>query len=83
MATRSIKTTVTFAHPFSLSDIDGTQPAGTYRLVTDEEEISGLSFVGFRRIATSLHVPAISASGASEVFEVDPVELAAALAADG
>ncbi len=83
MVTRSTKTTITFARPFRLSDVDGPQPAGTYRLVTDEEEISGLSFVGFRRIATSLHVPAISASGLSQVFQVDPVELAAALASDG
>ncbi len=82
MVTRSTKTTITFAHPFRLSDVDGPQPAGTYRLVTDEEEISGLSFVGFRRIATSLHIPAISASGSSQVFHVDPVELAAALASD-
>ncbi len=83
MVTRSTQTTITFANPFTLSDVEGAQPAGTYWLVTDEEEISGLSFIGFRRIATSLHVPAISASGSSQVFQVDPVELAAALAADG
>lgn len=83
MAIRTTKTTVTFAHPFKLSDVDGVQPAGTYQLVTDEEEISGSSFTGYRRIATSLHLPAISMRGASEVFEIDPVELAAALAADG
>ena len=82
MGTRSTKTTITFAHPFTLSDVDGAQPAGTYRLVVDEEEISGLSFVGFRRIATLLHVPAMSASGSSQVYQVDPVELAAALASD-
>jgi len=83
MSTRTTDTTITFEHAFTLSSVDGAQPAGTYRLVTDEEEISGVSFIGFRRIATSLYVPAISASGLSvQVFQVDPAELAAALAAD-
>lgn len=83
MSTRTIETTITFEHAFTLSSVDGTQPAGTYRLVTDEEEISGVSFVGYRRLATSLHLPAISASGSSvQVFQVDPAELTAALASD-
>ncbi|MGP8232283.1 MAG: hypothetical protein ACLQL2_06400 [Methylovirgula sp.] len=83
MSTRTTETTVTFEHPFTLSSVDGAQPAGTYRLITDEEEISGLSFIGFRRVATSLYVPAASAPGSSvQVFQVDPAELAAALASD-
>jgi len=83
MSTRTTETTITFAHAFTLSSVDGTQPPGTYRLVTDEEEISGASFIGFRRIATSLYVPAISASRSSaQVFQVDPAELAVALASD-
>jgi hypothetical protein len=83
MSTRTTETTITFEHPFTLSSVDGAQPAGTYRLVTDEEDISGVSFVGFRRIATSLYLPAISASGSSvQVFQVDPAELAVALASD-
>jgi len=83
MSTRTTETTITFEHAFTLSSFDGTQPAGTYRLLTDEEEILGVSFIGFRRIATSLYVPAISASGSSvQVFQVDPAELAVALASD-
>jgi hypothetical protein len=31
---------------------DSKLPAGTYRLVTEEEEIPALSFVAFRRTAT-------------------------------
>jgi hypothetical protein len=46
MAVRTTETTVTFRHPFTLTSLDGPQPAGTYRLVTDEEEILGLSFLG-------------------------------------
>lgn len=83
MSGRSLETTVTFLHPFSLSAIDGEQPAGTYRLVTDEEEILGLSFLAFQRIATMLHLPAISTVGqAAQVYRIDPVELAAKLEAD-
>jgi hypothetical protein len=40
---RTIETMVTFRHPFGLAAMEATQPAGTYRLVTEEEEIPGLS----------------------------------------
>jgi hypothetical protein len=59
MADRTTETTVTFKHPFSLTSLDSRQPAGTYRLVMDEEEILGLSFLAFRRTATMLHIPAL------------------------
>jgi hypothetical protein len=66
-----------------LSAFDDPQPAGTYRLVVDEEEIVGLSFIAYRRTATMLHTPAISIdSGRRRVVEVDPRELANALDAD-
>ena len=83
MATRSKETTLTFSKAFALSDVDRPLPAGTYRVVVDEEQIPGLSFVAFRRIATMLHVPAISTpAGSVEMFLVNADELAAALAAD-
>jgi hypothetical protein len=84
VATRTTETTITFRRPFSLTAIDGLQPAGTYRLVTDEEEILGLSFLALRRTATMLHTPAVStsSSGRTQVFLVDHVELAAALEED-
>lgn len=66
-----------------LSALEARQPAGTYRLVVDEEEIPGLSFLAYRRTATMLHIPAISVqSGRHQVVEVDPEDLAAALTAD-
>lgn len=84
MSTRTTEASVTFCRPFTLTALDGLQPAGTYRLVTDEEQIPGLSFVAFRRLATLLHLPADPAPGATrQVVNVDPAELAAALAADG
>jgi hypothetical protein len=80
--TRSIETTVTFRRPFTLAALDGVQPAGTYRLV-EEEEIAGLSFVAFRRVATLLHVPANPAPGDTcQVVVILPDDLAEALAAD-
>jgi hypothetical protein len=83
MATRSKETTLTFSNAFALSDVDRPLPAGTYRVVVDEEDIPGLSFLAFRRIATMLHVPAISTPGGPvEIFLVNPDELAAALEAD-
>ena len=81
---RSIETTVTFHRPFTLPPFDGPQPAGTYRLVTDEEEIQSLSFLAFQRVATMLHVPALSLpdDGHQRVVVIDPLDLAAALEAD-
>nr|WP_299938300.1 hypothetical protein [uncultured Nitratireductor sp.] len=83
MTVRTTDTKVTFRQPFMLSSLDVRQPAGTYRLVIDEEEIFGLSFLAYRRTATMLHIPAISIkSSRHQVVEVDPEELAAALDAD-
>ena len=83
MADRVTETTITFKHPFTLVSVGDPQPAGTYRVMTDEEEVLGLSFLAFRRVATMLHMPAISvSSGTSQVVRIDPDELAAAQEAD-
>ena len=83
MSTRSTETTLTFSKAFALSEVDRPLLAGTYRVVVDEEEIPGLSFLAFRRTATMLHIPALSAlGGPNEMFLVNPDELAAVLEAD-
>jgi hypothetical protein len=83
MTTRTHETTVTFSRAFALSEVDRPLPAGTYRIVVDEEDIPGLSFLAFRRTATMLHLPALSAPGGrGEMFLVNPDELTAALEAD-
>jgi hypothetical protein len=83
MAVRTIETTVTFRHSFRLAVLDKPQPAGTYRVVTEEEEIEGLSFVAFRRTATLLHLPALSIAGNThQVVNVDPLEWAAIVETD-
>jgi hypothetical protein len=83
MSIRTTETKVTFHRPFTLAALDGSQPAGTYRLVVEEEQIPGLSFVAFRRVATLLHVPADPVPGGTrQVVSVLPGELAEAVAAD-
>lgn len=80
MTVRTNETTVTFQRPFKLRPFNGQQPAGTYRLVTEEEQILGLSFLAYQRTATMLHVAA--ADGSHQVFMIDPAELATAQEAD-
>jgi hypothetical protein len=83
MTIRTTETEVTFRRPFLLAALGHTQPAGTYRLIVEEEEIPGLSFVAYRRVAALLQVPADPAPGAvRQVVPVQPDELADALAAD-
>ena len=53
-------------------------PAGSYEVVTDEELIEGLSFPVYRRVATTMLVPAQSCQGSVEMLTVDPLNLAAA-----
>ena len=69
---------MTFRHPFHLVEIGSPQPPGDYRVVTDEEEILGVSFMAYRRTATHLHLPALAATGlSSQVVQVDPLALEA------
>jgi hypothetical protein len=83
MTTRTTETALTFRRPFTRSAVGQHPPAGAYRIAVDEDEILGLSFVAFRRTATMLHVPALSASiGRAEMFVLDADELAAAIETD-
>jgi hypothetical protein len=83
MVVRTVETTVAFKHSFRLISADTILPAGEYRLVTDEEEIPGLSFVAYRRIATMLHTPAISVlHGDRACLSITRSDLEAALTKD-
>ena len=76
---RSTRDMITFAQPFTLAGLDGSQPAGTYMVITDEEEIPGLSFIAWRRVATQIYLPAMGVvSGQEQVVTIDPQELAKA-----
>ena len=80
MTSRTTRKTVTFRHPFVLSGVDGTQPPGVYDVDTDEEPLESLSILGYRRIATFIQ---IHRDGTTQVFQIDPEELDAALMRDG
>ncbi|WP_181708269.1 hypothetical protein [Chthonobacter rhizosphaerae] len=73
---------VTFTHPFTLTGVGCEQGAGTYRVVTDNEEVPGLSFLAFRQTVRLFTPPIGHRGGLQEVFEIDPGELAAAIEAD-
>jgi hypothetical protein len=83
MSIRTASSTVSFSRPFFLSGIAGEQPAGSYRVETDEELLQSVSIPVYRRISTLIRLP--PRPGSSEVARIvdpDPPELAALLASD-
>ena len=83
MAGRTTRRSVTFSQPFSLANIDGIQPAGTYRVQTVDVSIDDLSFLAYRRVSTTIELPSVgTASLRRRVMTIDPVELEAALTRD-
>lgn len=75
--------TVTFEKPFSIKGVDGVQPSGTYNVVTEEEEIPGILFTAWRRVETTLRLPALDRNtGDEQVVAINPQDLAAALSRD-
>lgn len=76
MQTRTSRTTISFHKPFVLRNLEGLQPAGDYVVETDEELIQGISRIMYRRVATFLHLPAVSVSVyPNQIVPVDPTEL--------
>jgi hypothetical protein len=64
---------------------EGDRPnasAGSYRVVTDEELIDGISFPAYRRVATMIFVPASPGTSSVEMVTIDPLDLQAALDRD-
>ena len=83
MAGRTTRRSVTFLQPFSLADIDGIQPAGTYRVQTVDVSLDNSSFHAYRRISTTIELPSVgTASSRRLVTAIDPLELEAALTRD-
>ena len=64
-----------------LKGVEGIVPAGTYRVDTEEEQIDGLSFLAYRRLATFIRIP-MGRTGTVQDFLVDPKDVAAAVAQD-
>jgi hypothetical protein len=82
MATRTSVSTVTFSHPFSLGAMDAPQPAGTYRVVFDDEEVADMNMLVLRRVGSFLHTPAVGKAGKAEVYAVSSADLAKAQTED-
>ena len=83
MTARTKRKTVTFVHPFLLKGIGRTLPPGEYVVLTGEELIEGLSFPVYRRVSTTILVPAQPPrASAVEMLTVDPRELQATLDRD-
>ena len=76
MTTRTRRHEVTFSHPFNLRGLDGEQPAGTYKIETDEELLEHLSFPVWRRVATSVVLP--SGANSYAMFRIEAADLEAA-----
>ena len=73
---RTTRETVIFDQPFRLSGVEEEQPAGAYTIATDEDLIEGLSFLAYRRIATTIYLPLPhGGSGSTQAFPVDPREI--------
>ena len=77
MLRRAHDQTWTFNKAFLLKGVDRLLPPGSYRVVTDEELIEGLSFPAYRRVATMMFVPGRKGSSL-EMLTIDPAELQAA-----
>ena len=78
--TRTLSRLVVFRRPFVLSGLDPLQPAGTYRVDTDEEQLDTLTVVAWRRTATVIQ---LERAGITVHLAVDPTELHEALMRDG
>ena len=78
-AAHTIRSIAVFNSAFNLGGIDGDLPAGSYRIESEEELIESLSFVAFRRVETTIELPAIgSVSLKRQVVAIDPLDLALA-----
>jgi hypothetical protein len=80
---RTHSKTVTFTRPFVLTGVEGVQPAGSYAVETEEEQLPVLLSSAFKRTTTWIFLPADSvATGTTQCVAIDPAELDAALRYD-
>jgi hypothetical protein len=79
MFTRTKTRTVHFDGPFTLAGLDGTYPAGDYQVQDDEEQITGISWLAYRRISTVIEVVT---GKKKSLIDIDPSDLDAALEKD-
>jgi len=84
MTERRTVSSVTFAEAFVLDGAEGIQPPGTYLIETVEEPLDRVSFLGFRRISTTITLPAVGTATLSrQVVVISPQELRTGSMNDG
>jgi hypothetical protein len=78
MHDRITRRLVTFLHPFSSPASKGAT-GRTYEIETTEAPINGLSFLGYRRVSTTIDLPSNhSAMLSRQCIDIDPRDLVAA-----
>ncbi|MCF3638547.1 hypothetical protein LXM94_01010 [Rhizobium sp. TRM95111] len=79
MLTRTKTRTVHFDRPFTLFGLDGVQPPGDYQVQDDEEQLTGISWLAYRRIDTLIE---INAGPKKSLVSIDNADLDAAIEKD-
>jgi hypothetical protein len=80
MLSRTTHSHVTFLRPFRLTGMDGTAPAGRYRVDLEEERLDSLTTEVWRQTVVIVQV---TSAGITDHVTVTPQELRAALLRDG
>jgi hypothetical protein len=78
----SSRSSVSFAYPFFLNGIEGNYPPGTYAIEVSQEPVEGMTFIGYRRVKTTIELPSNAAYVSRQIIEIEPADLEAALARD-
>jgi hypothetical protein len=82
MTTHTSSKTLIFRRPFKLSGVEDLQPAGSYVVETDEEQLD-TSFPVYRRLATTIRLSGTPGSTETgRVVYISPTELEAVLQND-
>lgn len=79
MSDRTTRSQVVFANPFTLKGFAQPHPAGIFDLDRDEDRVEAGGHVGFRHVASYLH---LTIGTTSRMVSVDPDDLTRALAHD-
>jgi hypothetical protein len=80
MATRTSSRDVVFKRPFILDGMDAVQPAGIYKVETEEESLDTMLSPAWKRVRT---IMGVARSGITEYIQVSPEQLHEALIRDG
>ena len=73
---------VEFGHPFVVSARTGLMPAGRYRIVIEEERLSGISFPAWRRTRMTIARHGLPSGRMPPGSPITSAELTAALLTD-